>query len=80
MCQKKPHGLSQEVRELIMNKNIKRWKFVPRQGVEPCSLRTKRCTPARWGNLAQGRVLTSLSRAAATAVAECPACTKPGTG
>ena len=43
---------------------------VPRQGVEPCSLRTKRRTPARWGNLAQGRVLTSLSRAAATAVAE----------
>ena len=36
MCQKKPHGLSQEVRELIMNKNVKRWKFVPRQGVEPC--------------------------------------------
>ena len=43
---------------------------VPRQGVEPCSLRTKRRTPARWGSLAQGRVLTSLSRAAATAVAE----------
>ena len=41
---------------------------VPRQGVEPCFALD--LTPARWGSLAQGRVLGSLSRAAATAVAE----------
>ena len=53
---------------------------VPRQGVEPCFAQDKEMHARKWGGLAQGRVLGSLSRAAATAVAECPAYTKPGTG
>lgn len=49
MCQKKPHGLSQEVRELIMIRNVKRWKFVPRQGVEPCFAQDKEMHARKMG-------------------------------